>query len=509
MTNALILVSIITLWFISQIKGSLFWIYLWQLKNYHLGRFKDHFRTKKGRDIFLNFFFLSKIMALILFNWFAFLPFAFIILEGTASLYKIIKTNFNSPVFTKKTTLLFCLSVLTLIIIFKNIAFVNIYDFSAKLLLINILTPLIISSIVLLFQPLTVVMRYKTLFQAKKKRKNLKDLIVIGITGSYGKSSTKEFLYTILSSKLKGVKRTPENKNSEMGISTFILNELTENDKYFICEMGAYNKGGIKLLCDIANPQIGILTGINNQHLSTFGSQENIVKTKFELIEYVKDFSIVNSDNYLIKNHKGTNSYKYSYLEKQDIYAENLKTFKDHIEFNVCLKTGEKEFFKVNVLGGHNVSNLLGAIFVAHKLGMSLPEIKKGAEKIIPNQSGMFLKKNYIDATYSSNANGVIAHLNFLSLWKGRKVIVMPCLIELQKESKRIHREIGKKIAETCDLAIITTADCFKELKEEAGEKVIFENDPKKIIKILKEYNQKEDIILLESRVPSELIKKI
>ncbi|MDD3032476.1 MAG: Mur ligase family protein [Candidatus Pacebacteria bacterium] len=511
MISALILISIIALWFISQIKSSLFWIYLWQLKNYHIGRFKDHFRTKKGREIFFNFFFLSKIFTLILFvlGWFTFLPLVFLILDGVLSLYKVVRQKFNCPIFTKKTILLFSLSVLALMVIFRNISFINLYDFSAKLLLVNVLLPLIISSVVLLFQPITVALRYRILNKAKKKRRSLKNLTVIGITGSYGKSSTKEFLYTILTSHYSGVKETPENKNSEMGISNYILNELNEKDRYFICEMGAYNKGGIKLLCDIADPQIGILTGINNQHLSTFGSQENIVKTKFELIEYVKSFSIVNWDNYLIKNNKQFNSYKYSYLEKQDIYAENLKIFKDHIEFNVCLKTGEKEFFKANVLGGHNVSNLLGAIFVAYKLGMTLPEIKKGVEKITSNQGGMTLFKNYIDATYSSNANGIIAHLNFLTLWKGKRVIVMPCLIELQKESKRIHREIGKKIAEVCDLAVITSSDCLKELKEGGGDKIIFENNSEKIFGILKKYDKKDDIILLESRVPLELIKKI
>ena len=167
-----------------------------------------------------------------------------------------------------------------------------------------------------------------------------------------------------------------------------------------------------------------------------------------------------------------------------------------------------KEYFKVNVLGGHNVSNLLGVIFVAYKLGMSLKEISEGARNIVPSQGGMTLVNNFIDATYSSNANGVMAHLNFLNLWSGKKVIVMPCLIELQKESQRIHREIGRKIYEICDLAIITTPDYLKELKEGGREKILYESDPIKILEILKKYNSREDIILLESRVPTKLIKK-
>ena len=489
-------ISIAILWGIVQLKTSLFWLYLWQLKNYHTGRFIDHFRTKKGKSIFINPLYLLKIL-------FLFIPFLGLALIAFEGIYNIFKGKFIKPVFTKKIIFLFFFTISLFAILFLKFK-----DSYFDLLLINILTPFVISFIVLLFQPLTVLLRSLILLKAKNKRKKLKNLKVIGITGSYGKSGTKEFLYEILASKYKNVKKTKDNENSEMGISKFILNTLSEKDEFFVCEMGAYNKGGIKLLCNIADPQIGILTGINNQHLSTFGSQENIVKTKFELVEYVKDFSIVNWDNFLIKKYAPKKTFKYSYLEKQDIYAENIKVFKEHIEFDACLKTKERQTFKVNVLGRQNVSNLLGAIFVAYKLGMNLKEIAKGVGNIKQGHAGMTLENNIIDATYSGNANGVIAHLNFLKLWKGKRVIVMPCLIELQKESKRIHKEIGEKIYEVCDLAIITTPDYLEELKEKGKEKIIYEKNPDKILEILKKYNHKEDIILLESRVPSKIIKK-
>jgi UDP-N-acetylmuramoyl-tripeptide--D-alanyl-D-alanine ligase len=272
--------------------------------------------------------------------------------------------------------------------------------------------------------------------------------------------------------------------------------------------MGAYNKGGIKLLCDIADPQIGILTGINNQHLATFGSQENIVKAKFELIEYVKDFAVLNWDNFLIQKHKikKDNIFKSSYKEKQDIYAENIKVFKDHLEFDVIIND-KRENFSINVLGKQNISNILTATITANKLGMSLKEIKEAVKKIKPEFGGMTHRKNFLDATYSSNANAVIAHLDFLKNWKGKKVIIMPCLIELGTESKRIHEEIGKKINEICDLAIITTQDQFQTIKNQAKDKVIFESDINKIIELIKKYNSKEDIILLESRVPKKIIE--
>ncbi len=126
--------------------------------------------------------------------------------------------------------------------------------------------------------------------------------MVIGITGSYGKTSTKEILYTILAEKFgeNKVLKTKEHQNSEVGVSQCILNDLKPEHKIFVCEMASYNRGGIKLLCDIAKPKIGILTGINEQHMSTQGSQENIIKTKYELIESLPQdgLSIFNGENF-------------------------------------------------------------------------------------------------------------------------------------------------------------------------------------------------------------------
>jgi len=506
-------ILIISLFILIEIKAILFWIYLWQLKNYHIGRFKDHFSTTKGKNIFLNYFFIASVLSVLLFNLngiFYFIPLLLIIVQGFLILPNMMKRSIITPTFTKKTIFLFLINI----IIFSLIGILsfnlanNILHLSFYLLILIVLTPLLTSLIILTLQPLTVLLRNIKINKAKNKRKTLKNLIVIGITGSYGKTSTKEFLYTILSSKFENVKKTFKNENSEIGISNFILNKLTQNDKYFICEMGAYNKKGIQLLCNIANPQIGILTGVNNQHLATFGSQEIIVKTKFELINHVKSFSVVNWDNYLIKNFKTekNNIYKSSYKEKQDIYAENIKIFKDHLEFNVIINN-EKELFHVPVLGQQSISNILTASFVAHKLGMTLKEIAQAVKNIKPEFGGMVKRKNFLDATYSSNANAVIAHLNFLKEWNGKKIIIMPCLIELGHESKRIHKEIGEKIKEVCDLAIITTLDQFQEIKKTAGDKAIYSNNPNEILNMLKKYDSSEDIILLESRVPKEIIK--
>jgi UDP-N-acetylmuramoyl-tripeptide--D-alanyl-D-alanine ligase len=349
----------------------------------------------------------------------------------------------------------------------------NLINFGLVVLAFDILTPLIVSSIVILLQPITVFFRNRIIKKAIKKRESLENLSVIGIAGSYGKSSTKEFLKFILSRDFKVVS-TEKNDNSEIGISQCILNEINEEHEIFICEMGAYNRGGIKLLCNIAKPKIGILTGINNQHLATFGSQKNIVKAKFELIDSLpqEGLAVLNWDNDFVKNNfkSEINNIKYSVLENQDIWAEDIKGGKEGIFFKVIFKTGESQSVRININGVHNVPNLLAAIAIAKKLGMDLESIVERIKEMDSSIGGMMFKKfngfDIINATYSSNINGIISHLEYLKNWENKKIIVMPCLIELGGGGKRTHFDMGKKIGEACDLAIITSMDYFKDLKK-------------------------------------------
>ncbi|MFA5730212.1 MAG: Mur ligase family protein [Candidatus Paceibacterota bacterium] len=546
-------------WFFKEVKNFLFWSYLWQLKNYHIGRFLAHFDTYGGRKIIGNwglFFkcfvflgimfligstvylypdylneFLNKVSLFII----ACIPVVFVlyIIEGFLSIIGLLRRRIKMPEMTSKVSLLLPIVFIPLGIITAVIAFgfyqsymnptewimFELIYFAIAILAFDILTPLIVSFIILLFQPITVFMRNRIIKQAMKKREALENLLVIGITGSYGKSSTKEFLKEILSADFKVVS-TERNENSEIGISQCILNHLNDEYEIFICEMGAYNRGGIKLLCDIAKPKIGILTGINNQHLATFGSQKNIVKGKLELIDSLpsEGLAVLNWDNDLIKDNFNStiNSVKCSISEKQDLWAEEIKEDKEGVSFKVVFKTGESQNFKTNIHGIHNVYNLLLAIAVAKKLGMELETI---AEKVKEIKGGITVKKvddfDLIDATYSSNFDGIISHLEYLKNWNGRKILVMPCLIELGDEGKETHRKIGRKIGEVCDLAIITSKDYFKELEKGAvesgmkAEDVLFVQNGDKILKKIFAVAREDSVVLLESRVPRLLIDKL
>jgi UDP-N-acetylmuramoyl-tripeptide--D-alanyl-D-alanine ligase len=394
-------------------------------------------------------------------------------------------------------------------------------------LVFDILTPVIVSLLVLLFQPIAVIGRNVVLKNATKKMASLPNIIVIGITGSYGKTTTKEFLTTILSSKFN-VLSTKEHKNSEMGIASTILNDLKPENQIFIVEMGAYKKGGIKLLCDMVKPRLGIVTGVTVQHLSLFGSMENLLSAEggYELAKALPSNGtlFLNAENkYCLDLYKKLNTYgkinKKLYAENGnklnvEIWAEDVETSSTNLSFVSLTRDKQMAHFKLNVLGKHNLQNILGAILIAKELGMSLEEISKACQNIKPPQAGTIVKKgvhgiNVIDSSYSSNPDGAVADLDCLRLFSGKRLVIMPCLIELGEKSKEIHYKIGQKIAEVCDLAIVTTKDKFEDIKKGAQSncEVVFLEDPQEIFNKITTFFKEGDTVLLEGRVPEKLLK--
>ena len=469
-------IFIAIIWCFIFTKLLIFWVWLWQLKEYHWGRFKAHFETQKIKKLLFSFH------------------------------------GIRYPKLTQKVFVILTFGILFEFLFLFFIFNLTNYLFYIFLLISIILVPAIVSILILLLQiPVNILIK-GILKKAEQKRKEFKNLIIIGITGSYGKSSTKEFLAIILSEKYN-VLKTRKNINAEIGIAKTILNELKPEHQVFIAEIGAYEIGKIKQITQMIKPKIGILTGINEQHLSTFGSQENIRKAKYELIENLPKNGVV-----IIK-------------DKLDIRAEDIRVEKEYLLFRI-----ESVDFKVNLLGKHNIQNILLAVSCAKKLGMSLEEISKACLKIKPEQGGIkFLRKNgltplepeprkrlvrspsgdlaltgltVLDASYSANTAGVIADLNYLKIYPGKKVIVMPCLIELGKASKQVHKRICRKIGEVCNLAIITTKDYFKEIKGENKNIFLIEN-PKNIVVKLNEFCKDGDVILLEGRVPNEVIESL
>lgn len=522
-------------WFLHILRRTFFWLYFWQLKEYRWDRFKDGIRENK-KILFPTISILALILLLFsplllkvnIFSrtLFEVAVFVLYVAFGLYSLYFIFKKEWLLPKFTKKMIVLFVLTLAleAVLVILPNQTFEPIV-FSLIVLMLEVLFPLFIAFCVELIQIPTIFAKKLIIKKAKEKIKNFQNLTVIGITGSYGKTSTKEFLAQILSKKYK-VLKTEGNNNTEMGVARTVLQKLKKSHKIFVCEMAAYRRGEIKAICDIVHPKIGILTGIAPQHISLFGSFKNIIQTKYELINSLPQdgIAIFNASNKECqKLAQRTNIKKYLYSldnENADIFAKNINETKDFVEFDLITKKEEVKI-KLNLLGKQNVENFLGAATCALKLGISLKEIAKIAPEIKPPKTSLRKKESksgaiIIDDSYSQNPEGVIAAIDYLkNFQEEKKFLLMPCLIELGKSAPSLHKNIGRKIGEVFDLAIITTPYYFEELKlgaQEAGmkpEKIIFSSDPKKVLEEIRPYLTKGNVILIEGRINENLKSKI
>jgi UDP-N-acetylmuramoyl-tripeptide--D-alanyl-D-alanine ligase len=350
---------------------------------------------------------------------------------------------------------------------------------------------------------------------AKAKMKTVHP-IVIGVTGSYGKTSTKEFLKTILSQRYN-VLATPKNVNVDIGIASVVLNELNEKHDVFIVEMGAYRRGEIASSCDIVHPIIGVITTIKEQHLALFGSREAIKHAKAELYQSLppSGLAVVNRDNPQCIEVANLTDAKKKFFSTQDVahvYASDI-----HVEPNELMFTlhcgSEKSSVRTALHGQQVVPSILAAVVVADHLGMSLKEIIAGIEKLEPLEGSMHLRsgKNHaliIDDHYNSNPDGFLAAINYLSIFQERrKIIITPGMMELGSESDMHHRTVGARAGEVADLLFITKDDFAKPLWDAAKsgglqeERIIIEDRPGKLIERLSECITPNDVVLIEGRI--------
>ena len=520
-------------WFIRTARALLFALYLWQLKEYHIGRFLAHFHTAKGKRLFFHPFVAAKLALLAL--WFVQKETAiillFILYAGETGLFANAtrKRMLLLPVLTRKTVVL-ALSLFFIQALFLAGVLIFFADFLfPALLLFDLLSLIIGTTVVLLWQPYTIFERRRILKRATEKRKKQKNLKVVGITGSYGKTSTKELLAHILQKKFV-VLKTPEHKNSEMGIAHTIVYNLTDEHQIFVCEMGAYSRGGIQLLADMAQPTIGIVTGVNEQHLGVVGSSLSLFSAEGggELVQSLpqEGVLILNDDSKQLHdlgpwlqlwNPNFANYVWCSAKTKKDFSAKDVVVAKEKVSFTMVGRDKKEARVVLSLIGGYNVENVLLATAAAVELGMSIEEIAEALSDVPEQVSVMHLKKGkqgieILDSSYSANPTGVFANLEHLKLWEGKKIVVMPSLIELGPTSFKLHTAIGRKIGEVCDMAFITTQDEFPALFKGARkmgmkeESMVFSENSKMIAEKILKIAKKGDVVLLEGRVPAGIL---
>lgn len=338
--------------------------------------------------------------------------------------------------------------------------------------------PLIVALSGLLALPIEKLIFSLYFHDAEKKLMENDKLIRIGITGSYGKTSTKFILNTILSQKYN-VLATPASFNTPMGVTRIIRERLTPSHQVFIGEMGARHVGEIKELSRLVHPQIGILTAVGPQHLDTFRTIERIEKTKYELIDALPEdgFSVFLHDDAIVtKLYNKTEKPKALVgSEKGEAWAENVHVSHEGSHFDLCIKGWERIPCTTKLLGEHNINNILMACAVAKHLGLNREQIARGVAALQPVEHRLQLLKSagditVIDDAFNANPRSSKEALKVLSSFPGRRVIVTPGMVELGAEEEKYNYEFGKAMAESVDLAVLVgkkhTLPIQKGLKE-------------------------------------------
>ena len=299
--------------------------------------------------------------------------------------------------------------------------------------------------------------------QARQKLDASKDLIRVGITGSYGKTGTKFALTTILSEKYRVLTST-SSINTPMGLSKLINTELNPSHQVFVAEMGARHVGDIEELTELVGPTMGLITSVGPQHLETFGNIETVAETKYELIKALpKDgVALFASDGaWTDKLYARTKCEKYLTgvgEGKYDLRAEDVEVGSFGSRFTLKSASGESIRVETGLLGRHNISNLVLCCCAAARLGLTMDEIASGLKKIKPVEHRLQLISgpvNVIDDSFNSNPSGAAEALNVLSGFSGKRIIITPGMVEMGPEEDRFNYEFGCKMASCADIAIL------------------------------------------------------
>lgn len=288
--------------------------------------------------------------------------------------------------------------------------------------------------------------------RAQRKMATLTNLTVIGVAGSYGKTTMKEALRQVISQKFKTV-ATPGNINTPVGIARIVLNDITPQTEVFIVEMGEYQRGDIKHICSITKPQIGVITGINEAHLERMGTLAMTVATIFELAENMHESGllVLNGDSALVRD-----NFKI-YTRGQNIHIYSQK---------------RPSQLKTQLLGEYAGALMDGVESVARRLGMTQEEVRIGAAGILPIEHRLQPiqgKHNMliIDDSYNGNPDGVSEAVRVLARYTDRrKVYITPGLVEMGERSATVHRQIGRELAPIADLVVLVKNSVTPYIKE-------------------------------------------
>lgn len=322
--------------------------------------------------------------------------------------------------------------------------------------------------------------------EAQQMLASMPRLTVIGVTGSFGKTSTKNYLYRILSEKYN-VLMTPGNFNTTLGVVRTVREQLKPYHDIFIVEMGAKQTGDIREICDLVHPTIGIVTAVGEMHLETFHTVENILRTKFELLDALPEdgMGVVNIDSEPIASSDAPHDKRivtYAVHNADAAYrATDINYTAKYTEFSVTTGEGTRTRYATQLAGRGNILNLLAAIAVADRMGVEEELQKRAIRRIEQIEHRLSVNNSaggvtIIDDAYNSNPAGARMALEVLRDFAvdigGRRIVVTPGFVELGERQAELNRQFGRDMAKACDVAIVvnlTNRDAITQGLAEAG----------------------------------------
>lgn len=369
-----------------------------------------------------------------------------------------------------------------------------------------------------LLQPVESRINKKYYDEAAAMLKSMPDLNVVGITGSYGKTSTKHYLQRILAEKFD-VLMTPGNFNTTLGVIRTVREHLKAYNQVFIVEMGAKQKNDIKEICDLVRPQMGIITAVGPQHLESFKTIENVQATKFELADALPSdgLIVVNDDFEYIASRKVENTKCERYgveNDKAGNYVKDMSYTASGTNFTIVFADKSELTLSTKLVGRCNISNLMAAVIIARALGVEDEKIRYAVSKIEQVEHRLNIKHTgsgiiIIDDAYNSNPVGSAMALEVLEGFdSGKRIIITPGMIELGDDQYQLNKEFGRKIAKSSDVAIIVGSynrEAIKEGIEAEGmnpENIHYADTFLQAQNLMLSMASKGDVVLYENDLP-------
>lgn len=368
-----------------------------------------------------------------------------------------------------------------------------------------------------------IVIKVKDTYQALKDMasylRNHRPVKVVGVTGSVGKTSTRDMVYSVVKQKYKTLK-TEGNYNNEIGLPLTILRY--HDEEILVLEMGMNHLQEMSRLSMIARPDIACITNVGTAHIGELGSRENILKAKLEITDGMKEGStlIINQDNDMLQTVElpHLNVVRVGKGKEASIQASHIVLEETKSSFEVEYQ-GKKEIIEVPVQGEHNISNALIAIAVGIALNISLEDIKKGIQEFKLTKNRMdILEKNHktvIDGTYNASVDSMKSSIDVLANYKKRKVAILADMLELGDYSQQLHEEVGSYVSSKgIDILVCVGKEAkyiYQKARESMKDVYYFESN-QEVIDRLDELLKEDDVILVKgshSMNLKEVVEKI